>query len=733
MPTDIPSSVYKNAIDLNRYSNSVAKRLVVSYNRIILDSIKELQAINPASYRARDLRTIMGSLKTSLDGWVTEAAKSMKTEVTGLAESQIEFAVLEMMNQIKADVGDIIKDPLVSPQFAEAVVSVDPTELNMVTLSDDLQQKVGGRRGATFQLGAREGALVTLPNGESLEKAFRGLSLRSAERFRLEIQDGLLTGEPIERIVRNLIGRQGGLGFSTKAKSAAQIAAAGGKLTRLADHQIMALVRTSVNQVSNVATQQTYKANRNITDNFMFVATLDSRTSLVCAANDGKEFSYDDGPVPPLHFNCRSTTVAVPNWKKLKEVYGIERPDEPAMRASPDGLIPAKEKYGDWLYKQRITDDKGRTIGPGVAQIEALGRSRAVYFNRLAARKGGPDVAIRKLIREDGSEKTLEDLKAQYKLRAITSLKKIATEVPLNVPEGMEPVARRMFDSPGAEDIAKKSGGTRKMVSDSLTNLESLGGEAAENSRKMRLFIEREKIFLNFSAPDERFSAPIWGKRYLNDTLRESQKKAASFWKGALKALDEGKGRASQGLMRRVTESGLLAKRLDPFNLDRLLHPCRGLTLGYTNAISGVVNSQLAYTGSTVTKTGAKKIQRDIRNMFTKIKEYRAGGSDPLSYEDLVPWSTSVSGGESVKNKWFATMIHEIGHQVHFRAYQGGKFPRKYKKLGGDTLIGRYATKNDDELFAESFAHYVLSPESLKKNAPQLYAWVDDAMKILLK
>ena len=191
MPTDIPSSVYKNAIDLNRYSNSVAKRLVVSYNRIILDSIKELQAINPAGYRAGELRTIMGSLKTSLDGWVTEAAKSMKTEVTGLAESQVEFAVLEMMNQVKADIGDIVKDPLVSPQFAEAVVSVDPTELNMVTLSDDLQQKVGGRRGSTFQLGAREGALVTLPNGESLEKAFRGLSLRSAERFRLEVQDGL--------------------------------------------------------------------------------------------------------------------------------------------------------------------------------------------------------------------------------------------------------------------------------------------------------------------------------------------------------------------------------------------------------------------------------------------------------------------------------------------------------------------------------------------------------------
>ncbi len=297
----------------------------------------------------------------------------------------------------------------------------------------------------------------------------------------------------------------------------------------------------------------------------------------------------------------------------------------------------------------------------------------------------------------------------------------------------MDPVALRMFDSPGAEDIAKRSGGTRKMVSDSLANLESLGGEAAENSRKMRRFIEQEKIFLNFSAPGEGFSSSAWKARYLNDTLRETQKKAASFWKGALKALDEGKGRASQGLMRNVTQSGLLAKGIGTSDLNRLLHPCRGLTLGYTNAVSGVVNSQLAYTGSTVTKAGMKKIREDIRKMFESVKAYRATGNDRSRYEDLVPWSTTAPGAESIKNKWFSTMIHEIGHQVHFRAYQGNNFPRKYKKLGGDNLIGRYSTKDDKELFAESYVHYVISPENLKKNAPQLYAWVDDAMTILFK
>ena len=727
MPTDIPSSVYKNAIDLNRYSNSVAKRLVVSYNRIILDSIKELQAINPASYRARDLRTIMGSLKTSLDGWVTEAAKSMKTEVTGLAESQIEFAVLEMMNQIKADVGDIIKDPLVSPQFAEAVVSIDPTELNMVTLSDDLQQKVGGRRGATFQLGAREGALVTLPNGESLEKAFRGLSLRSAERFRLEVQDGLLTGEPIERIVRNLIGRQGGLGFSTEARSAAQIAASGGKLTRLADHQIMALVRTSVNQVSNVATQQTYKANRNITDNFMFVATLDSRTSLVCAANDGKEFSYDDGPVPPLHFNCRSTTVAVPNWKKLKEVYGIERPDEPAMRASPDGLIPAKEKYGDWLYKQRVTDDKGRTIGPGIEQIEALGSKRAIYFNRLAA-KSGPDVAIRKLIREDGSEKTLEDLKAQYKLRAITSqqlLKQLSATAPVASVK-REDVERLAPKIGLLQGMSAKAPLQRRQVEKAFDLMVTDMDEASENAKKMVRFVRQREIFTSWSAGGREGLDHLIGNKQLERSMELS---LARGLKGAKLGISGSKGVLAE----------LKSKKPGKFMNKRL---------GMVGQRKGVFG--FTFQGSDHVVIRSHPYDRALTSK--RLTELRFAVRDSIvDSAQGKPRSNVVAGlMKLTKDRkdiyaptgWLTTLVHELGHQVHYAAqrpklgYTGGvaiKSSLDIKVVTGTWIPSTYGKTNIMEQFAETFVQYIFDPVALKSASPEAYKWVDDAMKAALE
>ena len=49
-------------------------------------------------------------------------------------------------------------------------------------------------------------------------------------------------------------------------------------------------------------------------DKYMFVATLDSRTSTVCQEMDGKVFETKKAiagvNLPPMHFNCRSTTVA---------------------------------------------------------------------------------------------------------------------------------------------------------------------------------------------------------------------------------------------------------------------------------------------------------------------------------------------------------------------------------------------------------------------------------------
>jgi SPP1 gp7 family putative phage head morphogenesis protein len=177
-----------------------------------------------------------------------------------------------------------------------------------------------------------------------------------------------------------------------------QIQLAGGELTKAANHQVITLVRTSINQVANAASQQVYEANQDITKKYRYVATLDTRTSAICRALDGREFEYGKGPKPPQHFNCRSTTVAVVDYEGL----GFDPPPA-GKRAAAGGMVPADQSYGQWLARP---ENKAR-------KIEALGKEKARYFDRLARKHGARD-AMAKLVRDDGSELTLQDLRRRY-------------------------------------------------------------------------------------------------------------------------------------------------------------------------------------------------------------------------------------------------------------------------------------------------------------------------------
>ena len=48
-----PAALYRNAIDLNRYSNSVARRVINAYNDIIIDATNQLRVIDDLFSRTR--------------------------------------------------------------------------------------------------------------------------------------------------------------------------------------------------------------------------------------------------------------------------------------------------------------------------------------------------------------------------------------------------------------------------------------------------------------------------------------------------------------------------------------------------------------------------------------------------------------------------------------------------------------------------------------------------------
>ena len=394
-----PARLYKNAIDLNRYSNSVARRIINTYNDIIIDAVNQLRVIDDlaAPVKAARLRSILAQMKQSLDGWAGDSTELTATELQGIAELQSQFVTDELRKALPEGIANnAVNTVEISPQFAQSVVTTDPTQINVVTLSDDLFAAAYGAP-QTYSLTAAQGATITLPNGQVVSKAFRGIATSQAERFSQVIRNGLLTGETTPNIARRLIGS---LQFGEEAKTVGQLIAAGGELTAVANNQVIALVRTSINQVANTASQQVYEANQDITQKYRYIATLDTRTSAICRALDGREFDYGKGPMPPQHFNCRSTTVPVINYKEL----GFDPPPSvtKGKRASMDGPVPANETYGEWLAKQ-----------PRATQSDALGPGKVAYFNRLTNKYGAND-AIAKLVKDDGSELTLAQLRQRY-------------------------------------------------------------------------------------------------------------------------------------------------------------------------------------------------------------------------------------------------------------------------------------------------------------------------------
>jgi len=410
----IPAAFYRNAIDLNRFSNSVSKKLVTSYNNVILKAVEQLEKIEKQplnkrpAYKTARLRALIKQTKESLNSWADGSVDELIAELEGVAkvqagfiEEQLKKSIPQGMQQkIHDQIGYSVNSVAVSPSFAKSVVNTDPTALNLSVLKSDLAGTKTPK--GTFKLTAKQGQTITLPNGDVVKKAFRGLAQSQTKRFNQVVRTGLLSGETTADIVRQMVGN---LSFGEKAKTLKQIQLAGGELTKMANGQVMTIVRTTVNQVTNTASQSVYRANPEVTEEYRYVATLDSRTSPVCRDLDGQVFKYNEGPVPPQHFGCRSTTVAVVNYKK----WGFTPPPV-GKRASADGPVPANTTYGKWLYGERA---KGSKFKAGKEQIAALGEQKAKYFNRLS-NKYGPDQALKKLIRDDNTEVSLAQLQKRY-------------------------------------------------------------------------------------------------------------------------------------------------------------------------------------------------------------------------------------------------------------------------------------------------------------------------------
>ena len=295
-----PAAVYRNAIDLNRYSNGVARRIIRSYNDVILDAVEQLRSIEDEialtgevrqPLRRARLRTLLLQLRESLATWSGSSAALMAEELQGLAVLQSGFAV-EQLRQVLPDGSNrVVRTVEISPSFAQAVVTSDPTAVGIVDLSDRLERLAPDT--VTFQLTA--GQQLTLPNGSVVRQAFDRMSTRQAEVFSQVLRVGVLEGKSVGSIVSQLKGRL----RREQAGTVDSIIASGGQVTAMPNNQIRAIVRTSVNQVVDAAEELVALQNPDITKKYRYTALLDSKTTPICRALDGKVYEWGKGPKPP--------------------------------------------------------------------------------------------------------------------------------------------------------------------------------------------------------------------------------------------------------------------------------------------------------------------------------------------------------------------------------------------------------------------------------------------------
>lgn len=198
----------------------------------------------------------------------------------------------------------------------------------------------------------------------TINEALQEYSGRKSRQIVQTIRDGVTLGQTSEEITSNIK-----------------------NLTKLQQRQAATLARTVTNYASVQAREVVMRENPDITNSYRWIATLDGRTSLICASRDQQIFKEsNESPKPPAHFNCRST---------IAPILEGDSPDQfrAALGDSGAQQVSKSTRYETWLRRQ------SRAF-----QTEVLGVTRAKLF-----REGR--ISIGRFVDAQGATLTLDQLR----------------------------------------------------------------------------------------------------------------------------------------------------------------------------------------------------------------------------------------------------------------------------------------------------------------------------------
>lgn len=316
---ELIDAVVLHQIELQRYSNSVVRRIIAILNRADADIALALAAAlerAPAGASIEYMESLLASIRT------LNAQAHLQVE-QGIATSMQELAEFES-------------------RFLPATYSIATQSVAFATVAP---------------ASAYSAALARPFQGKLLREWARSVGEDKMERIRSTVRMGFLEGKTTGQIVREIRG--------TKAKGYQD------GIIEIDRRHAETITRTALSHTAQITRDLFVDENADILGDLVWISTLDGRTSSECRIRDGKRYTKGKRPVGHslpwgsgpgrLHFSCRSTSIAL--LKGQQELFGT--------RSSAGGQVDANETYGAWLKRQ-----------PASVQDDVLGASRGALFRR---------------------------------------------------------------------------------------------------------------------------------------------------------------------------------------------------------------------------------------------------------------------------------------------------------------------------------------------------------------
>ena len=381
--------------------------------------------------------------------------------------------------------------------------------------------------------------------------------------------------------------------------------------------------------------------------------------------------------------------------------------------------------------KRRLAKEKADEEAKQLAEAEELARKAEAKVAELSKKYKLPKEDIKRAMNEARKAARLygADKQATFELEVKKAQKarKEANAVTDKVDMELHAIGMKSKQYINKTDLQNAFDAHRKM-----------GGLSGENFRRLEQFMNKHDIQILFSNPannPKKFNK----KKY--DAMKEDWElirndpnfvrmidKQEAYWRG-----DPTRERIFEQNMMSLQKD---AKSDSHFAGKTFLTGGYSKAAGFTAGGTGVV-AVADWSGHK--KVGPKETKALQDQHADNFKRRDNNWKLPWSAKGDVPLNEKMGTVGQTATGWMNTLIHELGHQVHYR---GG-----FKRMDGDTInsqarfegsktnpggqyeASRYGATNQLENFAETFTQYIYQPELLKKYSPEAYKWVDDHLR----